>query len=422
MNGAEYGVIGSILIEPSCLAGVRGVLTESCFRTEQGRLFFRTVCRMADDGKPIDPVTVLASGLSEEWLAQIVETTPSAANVMYYAEQLKREAQIYALRAMLSDLTSKAEEGDAEPAAIIASAQEALETIGTEKTGSLVDSIEASEHFSEHLLRMKNGETIVVPTYFPSIDSILGGGMVKSGLYIVAARPGTGKTAFGLIVAELAAKHHQILFVSLEMSEIQITARRYANLSGLRAIDLLYGRTEPGDGQKLEKAAMAIGESRLSYAGSNTATVADIGVMARSCGADLVVIDYLGLIQSDQRNLSSYERVTRISGDLKRLARSLNIPIMCLAQLNRTSESRADKRPSMSDLRDSGAIEQDADGILLLHRPAVYDKEEPKDYEAQAFEIQIAKNRHGPTGKVVLTWYARNGRFQDEKGKMNSWQ
>ena len=243
--------------------------------------------------------------------------------------------------------------------------------------------------------------------------------MVKEGLYIVAARPGVGKTSFGLIAADLAAKKHRVLFVSLEMSETQIMARRYANVSAVGITPLLYGTLDPKDMDKLHEASSALRGRQMFLSNRTGVTVADIEVMCRSCGAELVVIDYLGLIQGEGQSI--YERTTKISGDLKRMARSLKIPVLCLAQLNRTSESRSDKHPTMSDLRDSGAIEQDADAILLLHRPGLYMDEQPSGSQAQDFEIQIAKNRHGPTGKVVLTWYARNGRFQDEKGMTNSW-
>ena len=417
---AELGVIGSILVQPECLGDVRGILTETDFQTPNGKLFFRTACRMADEGRPIDEITVQTSGLSEEWLAQIVDTTPSAARVLEYARQLKQEARSRTLRAMFSDLSSRAEDPGVTPAELVNEARTGLEAMGTADTGTLISQEDAIERFQAHIESAMNGAVLSVTTGVPSVDEILGKGMVKEGLYIVAARPGVGKTSFGLISAELASRKHRVLFVSLEMSETQIMARRFANISALGITPLLYGMLEPGDGAKLQDALGKIWDRQMTLSTPSGVTVAQIEAMCRSCGADLVVIDYLGLIQSDQPDLTIYEKTTKISGDLKRMARSLKIPVMCLAQLNRASESRADKHPTMADLRDSGAIEQDADGVLLLHRPGVYYDEQPKENDSQPFEIQIAKNRHGPTGTVTLTWYARNGRFQDKKG-MNSW-
>ena len=414
---AEQGVIGSIMINPECLPDVRAILTEADFQSQQGKMFFRAVCRMADDGDPIDPITVLSAGVDEEWIAQLVEVTPTAANVLAYAQQMKREAQTQALKAMFSSLAERAD--DANPMELISETRSGLETIGADESSGLIDQAAAMALFRQHIQDALEGKTLSVPTGFPSVDGILGKGMVKEGLYIVAARPGVGKTSFGLIAAELASKKHKVLFVSLEMSETQIMARRYANISGIGTTPLLYGMLKQGDGEKLANATQTMWNREFVLSVRNGVTVADIEAMCRSCNAELVVIDYLGLIQGEGQSI--YERITKISGDLKRMARALKIPVLCLAQLNRTSESRSDKHPTMSDLRDSGAIEQDADGILLIHRPGIYWDEQPTEEQSQPFEINIAKNRHGPTGKVTLTWYARNGRFQDEKGQMNSW-
>lgn len=418
---AELGVIGSILIRPDCLPEVRGILTESDFQTSSGKLFFRTACQMADEGKAIDEITIQSSGLDEKWLVEVVNTTPSAANVLEYARQLKQETKVRTLRAMFFELSIRAEDPTITPAELVNEARTELDGMGATESGTLISQEDAIARFQQHIENARNGAALSVTTGFPSVDEILGKGMVKEGLYIVAARPGVGKTSFGLISAELASKKHRVLFISLEMSETQIMARRFANISAIGITPLLYGILEPGDGTKLGDALGKIWERQMTLSTANDVTVAQIEAMCRSCGAELVVIDYLGLIQSDQPNLTIYERTTKISGDLKRMARSLKIPVMCLAQLNRASESRADKHPTMADLRDSGAIEQDADGVLLLHRPGVYYDEQPMENESQPFEVQIAKNRHGPTGMVTLTWYARNGRFQDRKGMMNSW-
>jgi replicative DNA helicase len=224
-------------------------------------------------------------------------------------------------------------------------------------------------------------------------------------------------------MAELASKTHSVLFVSLEMSITEISARRVAHKSGVGIGAVLHKPDlTPQQWNDMTTASGILYEHHLTINRCTTASVSEIGIMARSAKAELVVIDYLGLIRYTGKETNSYERITRISMDLKRLARSLNVPILCLAQLNRQSESRLDKKPALSDLRDSGAIEQDADGVLLLNRPALNwdDSQKPKSWESQPFEVYVAKNRHGPIGGVTLNWYASNGRFVD-KGT-NSWQ
>lgn len=417
----EYGVIGSILLDGRCLDTLRGILTPDDFQTKQGRSIFQTACAMADEGRAIDPITIRdTSDVDEKWLVDVLDMTPTAAHAEVYAQQMRKQAQLTALRDLCADMEAQTAERDADPVNIIGTAQERLEAASNRQTGGLITTGTAIADFIDHRKALEHGELATVSGGFPSIDGVLGGGFLKTGLYILAARPGVGKTSLGLMMAEQAAKKHRVLFVSLEMSETEITARRVANISGI-GIGAALHNPDLAD-EKKEK----IGEALYKLSGrqmvtnrSASATVAEIGVMARSCKAEFVVIDYLGLIQSDQKNVSSYERITRISNELKRLARSLGCPILCLAQLNRQSEARQDKKPLLSDLRDSGAIEQDADGVLLLHRPALFWEDKPKSWESQPVEVNIAKNRHGPTGSVTLQWYASNGRFQD-KG-VNSW-
>ena len=420
----EYGVIGSILLDGRCLDTLRGILTLDDFQTEQGRAVFQAACTMADDGRVIDPITIRdTSGVEEKWLVDVLDMTPTAAHAEAYAQQMRKQAQLSALHDLCTALETQIAELDADPVNIIGVAQERLEAVSDRQIGGLITTGAAVADFLDHRKALERGDMATVSSGFPSIDGVLGNGFLKTGLYILGARPGVGKTSLGLMMAEQAAKKHQVLFVSLEMSETEIMARRVANISGLGIGAVLHNpNLEDERKEKIGNALYKLSNRHMVTNRSASATVAEIGVMARSCKAEFVVIDYLGMIQSEQKNVSSYERITRISNELKRLARSLGCPILCLAQLNRQSEARQDKKPLLSDLRDSGAIEQDADGVLLIHRPALYwpDGEKPKAWESQPFEVYITKNRHGPTGIVTLEWYAINGRFQD-KGGMNSW-
>lgn len=421
LSNPEYALIGAILIDTSCLDAVCSIVSADDFFSVDARAVFEAACRLQSTGNAIDPVTVKdLSGVQEDWLASIVDGTPTAAHALDYAKTVHKSAQLRVLQALGGDLELKAMEPGANPAQLIGDAQAKLEDLSAGQAAQLVDSLTAASNFVEYRSGLSKGRRSTVPSGFPSVDEILGGGFIRGGLYIIAARPGVGKTAFGLIMADMASRKWRVLFVSLEMSETELTARRVANISGVGSGAVLHNANLPNDRLALIGASLnELSQRKLTMNRCASATVAEIGLMARSCKAELVVVDYLGLIQPDQRGMSRYEITTKISNDLKSLARSLDVPVVCLAQLNRQSEARTNKRPMLSDLRDSGSIEQDADGVLLLYRPALFWEEKPEPYESQPFEIQIAKNRHGPVGAVTLQWYANNGRFTDKEA--NSW-
>jgi replicative DNA helicase len=292
---------------------------------------------------------------------------------------------------------------------------EQLQRIDTGATNALISSEDAAMDFLEYREQLESGKSeAVLSTGFSKLDMLLGGGMVNSGLYILAARPGIGKTTVGLRVADRAAKQVSVLFVSLEMDAEQLTARRLADRTGIRIGKILMesGLTDE-EQAKIAAASSDMAATKLYINRSSGASVEDVALYARSIpDLGLVVVDYLGLLTGKDKG-SLYEKVTANSNALKRLARSLKVPVLCLAQLNRMSEQRPDKRPTMADLRDSGAIEQDADGIILLHRPAVYlpQEQKPKSWEAEPMELIVAKNRHGQTGRITLDFFGSNGRI-----------
>lgn len=421
---AEYGVIGSIILDPSYLPKVRSAVTTEHFRTEQGRSVFRLVCQMADSGAPIDPMTVSGrSDVPQGWFVDVLDLLPTAHNCMAYVEQMQRDNQYAALRSLADDLASRSMLRKQSPAEIVGDSMAALERIGEHREAKTISNTDALMQFMAHRDNLQKGGSLTVSSGFPSIDKILGSGFIETGLYILAARPGVGKTSLGLMIADQVSKSRPVLFVSLEMETVEITARRVANISGCGIGRLLFGRNLREDMvQRASEATITLSARELTLNRAVSATVADIGLLARDCKAEFVVIDYLGLIATQGQYASEYVRVSQISRDLKQLARSLHVPILCLAQLNRLSEGRESKRPQLSDIRDSGAVEQDADGVLLIHRPAMYlyGSDKPADWDLQSFEVNVAKNRHGPTGTVVLQWIPYNGRFTD--GSMHSWE
>jgi replicative DNA helicase len=355
--------------------------------------------------------------LDTTFLVQLMEVTPTAANAAEYATLVHEAAIRRAVRDAAQGMIDRAMDETVQTADLLSGALEQMQRINVGSVTALASSEDAASEFLTYLDELERGEAAaVVPTGFQRLDKLLGGGMIQSGLYILAARPGVGKTTVGLKVADKVAASMPVLFVSLEMDLPQLTARRLADRTGIRIGKiLLEGCVTEDERAKLAAATAEIAATRLFVNRASGASVEEISLFARSIpNLGLIVVDYLGLITNKDRG-SLYEKITANSNALKRLARSLKIPVLCLAQLNRQSEQRPDKTPSMADLRDSGAIEQDADAVILLHRPAIYlpQEQKPKPWEAEPLEIIVSKNRHGQTGRVTMNFYGTNGRISD---------
>lgn len=419
---AEQSVLGAMLIDPRCIREVLAVLRPKDFYLPQNRDIFEAIQGMHREGKAIDPVTVLEEmrrlGVfdpeqSRRYMFQLMEITPTAAHVMRYAEALMETALC---RAALERLEAAREAlaGGEDPNQVCAALQGTLESLtDRERSDAIVDSTGAMLSFLDYRNRVDGGVEGFVSTGYKALDDTLGGGLVKEGLYILAARPGVGKTTLGLQIADKAAALGvPVLFVSLEMSLEQLSAKRIAVETGIGSGLILLGSLGDDEYDKITHASHKLARQPIQFNRKPGATVQEVAFMARRvkrCG--LVVIDYLGLLRHEGGN-SLYERVTETSNGLKRLARSLGIPILCLAQLNRAKEQRGDKRPQLSDLRDSGAIEQDADGVLLLHRPLMGREEEGRGSDPAPLECYIAKNRHGAMGKMRFNLYLTSGRIR----------
>lgn len=423
MSLATQGAIGSILIDSACLPAVRQLVSRDDFAFAAERAIFEAACRIEDEGKPADVVTILedarkhGADVSDRYAAELLQVTPTAAHAAEYARQVHEEAVRRRLTAVGETLLEDAQDQQKPTAGVIAATMQALENADTAPQMTMLTTSDALTGFLDYRERLDAGQAVTVSTGYPGLDTLLGGGMLHQGLYILAARPGCGKTTLGLKIAEQAAKSGACLFFSLEMSAEQITARRIAAESGLSIGQLMTGQSLSDDEQaKLANAAsvLSMRDFRLNRApGASVADIAQAAHLAKNLR--LVVVDYLGLVRSDERGLSIYERVTKNSAALKALARSLDVPVLCLCQLNRAAEQRADKTPSMADLRDSGAIEQDADSIILLHRPAMYEPGEVKPWESQTLTAIVAKNRHGSTGKLNFDFYGSSGIIRERR-------
>lgn len=420
---AENSVLGSILLDASVFPSVREALTVEDFSNTVNQAIYKAAESLFNAGKVVDPVSTKRAaeailGGSEDvnlndYMLQLLEITPTAANVSEYVK-LTRDAS---MRRQLIEIARKIEtyvESYSPPREVIASAQKALQ--GIESNERNQETISFSDALTDFLVlqdEIQTGVCLFVKSEYKYIDRVLGGGLLNSGFYLLAGRPGMGKTTLGLnIVRKVAKRGLPVLFVSLEMSKEQITQKLLALETGLSTQELV-GKMDAQAVDRVTEAVTQIHDLPLTLNQKTDATVSDIANMARAVnGLALICVDYVGLIEPDDKRAKPYEGVSQVSRDLKRLAMRLNIPILGLAQLNREVTGRSDKRPLISDLRDSGRLEQDANGIILLHRPDYYDPNYNHDgISPVILEVDIAKNRHGPTGKVTLDYYLTNGRI-----------
>lgn len=416
---AEQAVIGSILIDPACITDVMCKTRVEDFYLPRNKDVFTAIYEMHSKGKTIDPVTVLdqmkRSGTytdeTQGYLLELMQVTPTAANVMKYVEILNGETmkrQLYEV----TDYIKESVQGGMPAQYVCAYVQDKIADIGEARTGSeLIDSVTACTEFFNYIDALSDGRRKpYVRSGYSLLDYTLGGGFMNGGLYILAARPGIGKTTIALQIADNIAKSGTpTLFMSLEMPKEQITAKRVAVHSGVNYTKVITGELESSEWKKVTDSCAALGEYPLTINRKPSATVDEIGFLARRVkGLGFIVIDYLGLIRNNNGK-SQYEKITDTSNNLKRLSLTLGVPILCLAQLNREVEGRQTNKPRTSDLRDSGAIEQDADGILLLHR----DLEDVSDDPSIPTELTctIGKNRHGRTGEVKFMVFLSSGRI-----------
>lgn len=419
---AEQAVAGALLIDASCYEAIRTIVRPMDFCSAPCAAIMRAAGRLNEAGKTVDPVTIQQDAaehgdqLDSKYLVQLMEITPTAANAAEYAKAVRDASTRRAVLAAAEQMADQARNKEVPVTALVANAIGDLQKIDTAGTKLLLSSEETANELLDYRDWVDEGKGTAVSTGFKKLDKLLGGGMIAEGLYILAARPGVGKTTIGMKIADYVAKSRGVLFVTLEMSRVQLMARRVADRTGAKISQILNGKLTNEQQTEVCQALSEIATTRLFVNFAPTATVSDVHLMARMVPElGLIVVDYLGLLAAENKKASIYEKVTENSNALKRLARSTGVPVLCLAQLNRESEGRKDHRPTMADLRDSGAIEQDADGIILLHRPALYwprDKR-PKANEAELMELDLAKNRHGPTGGINLDFYGCNGRIRE---------
>ena len=410
---AELSVAGCILVQPTeTLPTVRAIVQAGDFAEENCRAVFRAACELADEESPVDPVTIQNRArqngieISTEWLRSTMEEYVTTANVAVNANIIREMAILRAAK----DIGLSLEMGNISP-------QEAAEQLQNALSGqrsTLPTPQEDGVAFFQYLSDAASGITKpFLSTGFPGLDDTLSGGLVSSGLITLAARPGIGKTVMALAIADnVAADGGRVLYESLEMSREQLWARRVAKRSGVSYSLLQNGRFTDGRNDKAQWHAVTKAINELSdlqvIISDQNAKLDDIERHVRAAGKlDLVIVDHMGFIIPDKANAELYWTTTMVSHRLKRLAKATGIPILMLCQLNRAAENRLDKRPTLADLRNSGAIEEDSDAVIGLYREDYYKQgdDAPKPWESQTLEVITLKNRHGQTGTNYFDFY-----------------
>lgn len=418
---AENAVIGSLLIDPCVLPILEASLTPEDFSMELHRQIYRAALELDRQGQPVDPVLIQQelggeAALTSEYMLGLMDTTPTAANVEEYIRLTLEASRRRSVAALCHQAAQRAESMDSpeDILAELASSADQLLQSGTRK--DLMSTTDCIMSFYDHRMAVDNDpDKAYVSTGYSQLNGVLAGGMINSGLYVMAARPGVGKTTMALNIAENVAKQGNVLFISLEMDANQLTAKRIARVSSIPYNRLMMGQLSEAEYTKLSETTETLSKSKLHVNVRPGLNMEDIIALTRKVkDLRLIVIDYFGLIQPGHKSSANrVEYTTEISGKVKQLARKLGIPVLLLAQLNREVEKRAEKRPQLSDLRDTGALEQDADAVIFLHRPSYYgDRSRLKPWDPEELEVIVAKNRHGATGECKMACFMGLSKIQ----------
>jgi len=423
---AEQSVIGAIFLEPQALITASEILMADDFYSNAHKIIFETMLRLSDQGKAIDVVTVTeelsakkeiedVGGLS--YLLELANAVPTAANVAHYAKIVEEKAL---LRRLIRVATKIVEDGytrEDEVEALLGEAEKKMMEVANRKNAGdfkhvkdvLVETFDNIEQ-----LQSQKGDVTGIPTGFRDLDNITAG-FQRNDLIIVAARPSVGKTAFALNVAQSVAvqARENVAIFSLEMGAEQLVMRMLCAEGNIDAQVLRTGALTTEDWGKLTMAMGSLSNSGIFIDDTPGVRINEIRAkcrrLAQENGLGMILIDYLQLIQgSGKPGENRQQEVSEISRSLKGLARELKVPVIALSQLSRGVEQRQDKRPMMSDLRESGSIEQDADIVAFLYRDDYYDKESENK---NMIEIIIAKQRNGPTGTVTLAFKKEFNKF-----------
>ena len=425
---AEQSVLGSMLVDPRTVSDVMEILKMEDFYMEANRLTYEAIQKMFLDGRSIDPVTVLEEitrmGYREkvprDYILQLVEITPHAANVMDYARIVRSKSMLRELQQVGADIIdlTRAEEEEADTVADLAEQKVYAVRQGREVQGFTPLNVAISEVYASlDELATSAGKLPGLPTGFAMLDQYIGG-LNKSDLILLGARPGMGKTAIALNMAMSAAKKSDktVVIFQLEMSRTQLATRLLSAEGFIDSKKLRLGNLNDEDWQNMANATQSLNRLNILIDENSGITVPEMKAKCRRLGDQLglIVIDYLQLMHTPKHTDNRVQEVAEISRSLKIMAKELNVPVLCCCQLSRGPEGRQDKRPMLSDLRESGSIEQDADIVLFIYRDDYYNNE---GENKNAAELIVAKNRHGETGKIDLQWLGQFTAFLPQENR-----
>ncbi len=427
---AEMSILGGVLLDNDAINRVLDILVPEDFYRESHRKIMRAMIELNDHREPCDLITLTTvlkkRGELEEvggapYLATLVDYVPTAANIAYYSKIVKEKAIARTLISAATEIVTDGYDEQAEIEELLDKAQKNIFEICENRIKTpyfqvnliLKDTIKYIGELYE-----KKESTTGVPTGFIDLD-LKTAGFQPGDLIIIAGRPSMGKTAFALNIAQYSAIHaeprHSVVIFSLEMSKEQLVTRLLCSESRVDASRLRTGHLVDGDWEKIMRGADKLFEAKIFIDDTPAISVMEMRAKARRLKAEhgigMIIVDYLQLMRGGASPESRQQEISEISRSLKALAKELSVPVVALSQLNRGLESRNDKRPIMSDLRESGAIEQDADVIMFVYRDEVYNKENP-DAKGKA-EIIIGKQRNGPIGTVDLTFLGEFTRFEN---------
>ena len=427
---AEQAVLGSILIDSRCITDVVGIVKPEDFYLQQNREIYETIYTMFNFSQTIDPVTVLDKlkelgyyhDNSRDYILQLMEITPTAANVARYANIVREKSMLRGLGQAAADITEMVYTEVGTPSEMLESAEKKIYSLRKGEHGDSLEHIGTTLHkVFDRLTELSQSDSMIpgLSTGLRDLDTKING-LNKSDLLLIAARPAMGKSAFSLNIGLNVAKKYNktVAIFNLEMSREQLAMRLLANESFVDGQKMATGKLSEEEWGKLCMASAALSQTDIRIDDNPSITVAEMNAKCRRLdNLGLVIFDYLQLMQGSGYGKNNETRgvvVGEISRSLKIMAKELNVPVICLSQLSRAVESRTDKRPILSDLRESGAIEQDADCVMFLYRDEYYNQ---NSEDKGIAECIVGKNRHGETGAVKLQWIGQYQAFADREWK-----
>ena len=431
---AERAVLGGIMLKNDAWDTVAGLVIEDDFYNQEHQLIYRTIKDLQDAGKPVDVITVQESieskgNLSQlvniggkNYLTQLARETPSVGNIQSYAEIIKQRANLRRLIVLADEISDVAKLSDSSSSdLVIDEAEEKIlglrDDVNRSSGPKIVSDLLGPVYSSIQQANESGSSLVGISTGFTEIDEVTLG-LQKQDLIIIAGRPSMGKTAFAFNITENVARttNQTVLLFSMEMSSEQVVRRFISSISKIDLQRLMRGDLKSEDWEGIDKALSILSSKKILLDDTAALTPTELRARARrvkreSKDLSLIVVDYLQLMQVSGNKDNRVAEISEISRSLKALAKELDVPVIALSQLNRAVEQRPNKRPILADLRDSGAIEQDADVIAMLFRKEYYDD---TDIESKGkAEVNIAKQRNGPTKAVYLAFRNETARFEN---------